>query len=224
MMGPSAPHRRSPAELKAELEAERAGAPFLVWRGPGGDQRLLALEPGRLTVGRDLGCDICLAEDEEVSRLHAELERVGTHWVLADHGLSRNGTFVNGERLLGERPLRDGDVLRFGATQLRFRSPADARGRSTRAAVGTPAAETLTPTQQRVLVALCRPYRDGSPFATPASNQQIADEVSLSVPRVKAHLRDLFEKLEVGELPHNQKRVRLVEVAFQIGAVSPREL
>src|SRR5918996_3047602 len=163
MEGSFGRHKRSPAALKAELEAERRGIPFLVWHEPSGEQRLLELEPGRLTVGRDLGCDVCLGEDEEVSRLHAELERVGSHWVLADHGLSRNGTFVNGERLLGERPLRDGDVLRFGTTQLRYRSPADASGRSTRPASGTPAAETLTPTQQRVLLALCRPYRDGSP-------------------------------------------------------------
>jgi DNA-binding NarL/FixJ family response regulator len=75
-----------------------------------------------------------------------------------------------------------------------------------------------------VLVALCRPYRDGSPFATPASNQDIANEVALSVPRVKAHLRDLFERLGVEDLPHNAKRVKLVEIAFQTGAVSVREL
>ena len=64
----------------------------------------------------------------------------------------------------------------------------------------------------------------GQPFATPASNQQIADEVSPSVPRVKAHLHDLIERLGVGELPHNAKRAKLVEVAFQTGAVSVREL
>ena len=75
-----------------------------------------------------------------------------------------------------------------------------------------------------MLVALCRPFRDGSPFATPASNLEIAAEVMLSVPRVKAHLHDLFERLGVGDLPHNAKRAKLVEVAFQTGAVSAREL
>jgi hypothetical protein len=177
-----------------------------------------------LTVGRDAGCDLVLAGDEEVSRLHAELELVGSHWVLADHGLSRNGTFLNGERLLGERPLRDGDTIRFGATQVRFHAPGERGGNSTRPAAGAPAAESLTPTQRAVLVALCRPYRDGSPFATPASNQDIADEVHLSIPRVKAHLHDLFERLEVGDLPHNAKRAKLVELAFHTGAVSPRDL
>jgi pSer/pThr/pTyr-binding forkhead associated (FHA) protein len=217
-------HERSPAELKEQIEAERRGMPFLLWRADGA-QRILALPAtGRVTVGRDAGCDLALAGDEEVSRLHAELERVGAHWVLADHGLSRNGTFLNGERLLGERPLRDGDTIRFGATQVRFHAPGERGGNSTRPARETPAAESLSPTQRAVLVALCRPYRDGSPFATPASNQQIAQEVSLSVPRVKAHLHDLFERLDVGDLPHNAKRAKLVEIAFQTGAVSPRDL
>jgi hypothetical protein len=217
-------HGRSPADLKAQLEAERRGTPFLLWREDR-EQRILSLPAdGRLTVGRDAGCDLVLAADEEVSRLHAELELVGAHWVLADHGLSRNGTFLNGERLLGERPLRDGDMIRFGATQVRFHAPRERGGNSTRPAAGAPAAESLSPTQRAVLVALCRPYRDGSPFATPASNQDIADEIHLSIPRVKAHLHDLFERLDVGELPHNAKRAKLVEVAFQTGAVSPREL
>ena len=75
-----------------------------------------------------------------------------------------------------------------------------------------------------MLVALCRPFKDGSPYATPASNQEIADAVMLSVPRVKAHLRDLFERLGVQDLPHNAKRAKLVEVALQTGAVTTREL
>ncbi len=175
-------------------------------------------------AGRDEGCDVALAHDDEVSRLHAELEQVGAHWVLADHGLSRNGTFLNGERLHGEKALHDGDTVRLGATQLVFRAPAEAPVKPTRPASGTPAVETLTPTQRAVLVALCRPYRDGSPFATPASNQQIAAEVALSVPRVKAHLHDLFERLGVADLPHNAKRAKLVEVALSSGAVSVREL
>jgi len=70
----------------------------------------------------------------------------------------------------------------------------------------------LTDTQHRILVALCRPVGDGGGFATPATNQQIADEVYLSVDAVKAHLRTLYRKFEIEELPHNQKRARLVEL------------
>ena len=81
----------------------------------------------------------------------------------------------------------------------------------------------LTDTQRRVLVALCRPYRDGD-FATPATNQQIAEELFLSVDAVKMHLRTLFGKFALGDLPQNQKRARLAETALQSGAVSRHEL
>jgi DNA-binding NarL/FixJ family response regulator len=41
---------------------------------------------------------------------------------------------------------------------------------------------------------------------------------------VKTHLRALFEKFGVAELPQNQKRVALVERALQSGLVSERDL
>jgi DNA-binding NarL/FixJ family response regulator len=75
-----------------------------------------------------------------------------------------------------------------------------------------------------VLVALCRPFRDGAAFATPATNQQIAGELHLSVDAVKSHLRALFEKFGVTDLPQNAKRVALVERALQSGLISERDL
>ena len=56
------------------------------------------------------------------------------------------------------------------------------------------AAATVSPAQRRVLVALCRPYKDGADFATPATNSEIGAELHLSVDAVKTHLRALFEK------------------------------
>jgi hypothetical protein len=82
----------------------------------------------------------------------------------------------------------------------------------------------VTDTQRRVLVALCRPFREGSEFASPATNKQVADEVFLSVDAVKANLRALFETFDVGDLPQNQKRVRLAELALRSGVISPRDL
>jgi hypothetical protein len=77
----------------------------------------------------------------------------------------------------------------------------------------------LTDTQARILAALCRPISEGNHFATPATNQEIADTVFLSVDAVKGHLRTLYRKFGIEDLPHNQKRARLVELAVAGGYV-----
>ena len=81
----------------------------------------------------------------------------------------------------------------------------------------------LSTTQLRVLVALCRPYTAPGSRARP-SDQQIADELFLSVGVVRTHLRVLFAKFERRRLPEDQRRVRLVERAFYDGLVSERDL
>ena len=65
----------------------------------------------------------------------------------------------------------------------------------------------LSEGQRKVLIALCRPLKD-SAYASPATNKEIADEVHLSVDAVKSHLRIIFERFGVDELPQNQKRSR----------------
>jgi len=224
MAGPAGPHSATPAELQDRIAAERSGWPFLLWRA-GGEQRILLLDDDldHATVGRGDEIDVGLDDDGQVSRLHAELERIGGQWTIVDDGLSRNGSFVNGQRLGGRRRLRDGDELRFGSTSVSFRAPPAGDVPETAAATDAPALE-LTETQRRILVALCRPFRDGGAYATPATNQQVADEVHLSVDAVKGHLRALFTKFAVGPLPQNQKRVRLVELALRSGLISVRDL
>jgi hypothetical protein len=81
----------------------------------------------------------------------------------------------------------------------------------------------LTDTQLGILAALCRPLAGGNHFATPATNQEIADEVFLSVDAVKGHLRTLYRKFGIEDLPHNQKRARLVELAIEGGYVQERK-
>lgn len=222
---PLAAHAATPAELRERIEAERSGAPFLVLRDADGAQRLLVLDPaaGRVTIGRGAGSDLALAWDEEVSRLHAELERLGDEWTVVDDGLSRNGTFVNGRRISGRHRLRDGDVLRVGRTQIAFRVPEPADSSPTVAAGGGAEVPALSATQRAVLTALCRPYKDAE-LATPATNQQIADELFLSVDAVKAHLRTLFGFFGVQHLPQNQKRSYLAMRALRDGVVTRRDL
>ena len=61
--------------------------------------------------------------------------------------------------------------------------------------IDAPGADSLTDTQRAILDALQRPLRDGGPYATPATNREIAAEVYLSVDAVKGHLRALYARL-----------------------------
>jgi pSer/pThr/pTyr-binding forkhead associated (FHA) protein len=210
-----------PSELKAQLALERRSVPFLMYRTGEDEQRLVELSPegSPVTVGRRPEADIPLAWDTEVSRLHSTIERVGSDWVLVDEGLSRNGSYVNGARLLGRHRLEDGDRLCFGETVVLYRHPGEGESGTTGSVPAGAASIPLTPTQRKVLIALCRPVNE-SAFATPATNREIAEEVFLSVDAVKAHLRGLFERFGLEGLPQNQKRARLAASALVTGLLS----
>ena len=225
-LSPLAPHSASPVELQERLEVERRGRPFLVSRDGAGAQQIVELDsaPDRMTIGRRPANEIALVWDVNVSRVHAELERMGDIWTISDDGLSRNGTWVNTERVSGRRVLRDEDVMRFGDTAIAFRDPARGDTRATADQEETPLAAGISDAQRRVLIALCRPYKNASGFAAPASNKQIADELFIGIDAVKSHLRALFHAFGVGHLPQNQKRARLVERAFTTGLVSDKDL
>lgn len=219
-----APRPRSARELAARLACERGGQPFLLYRNAQDEQLIVVLEPERthLTLGRDPANDIALGWDQEISRAHAELERLAGHWTVTDDGLSRNGTFVNGTRVQGRRRLRDGDCLRLGQTVIVFSVPLAQTGGATVAAARTgPAVEDLTPTQRRVLAALCRPLVLAGGLAPPASNREIAEAVNLSIEGVKGQLRTLSERFGVAELPQNSKRLELAQRALQAGLGAP---
>jgi pSer/pThr/pTyr-binding forkhead associated (FHA) protein len=89
----------------------------------------LALESTRVTVGADPSNDVAVSGDEYVSRLHAVLERLPAGWLIRDLG-SRNGTYVNGERITAERALHPGDSIVVGHTTMAFVSD-DAGARRT---------------------------------------------------------------------------------------------
>jgi FHA domain len=215
----------SPRELKALIEAERTGLPFVQWRDAAGEQHILML-PGdrpRLRIGRREGSDVPLAWDQEVSREHALLEPLGEDWTLVDDGLSRNGSYVNGSQIHGRHRLHDGDRLTFGNTRVTYRQPTAEKGsESTARAAEAPSTIPFSETQRKVLIALCRPRFESS-SAIPATNPQVASEVFLSVDAVKGHLRVLFDRFGLGELPQNEKRSRLVEIVLSSGILRPRD-
>jgi adenylate cyclase len=70
------------------------------------------------SLGRDPRSSIQLF-DKIVSKEHCVLERRGGVFVVRDLG-SLGGTYVNGERVRGERTLKHGDELALGATRARF--------------------------------------------------------------------------------------------------------
>jgi DNA-binding CsgD family transcriptional regulator len=183
-----------------------------VWTPAG--RELVALEAGRLTLGTDPANDLALADDPTLSRLHAVLERYDAGWCVRDLD-SRNGTFVNGQRIWGERPLRPGDELRVGATRLVYRGDEPVGG-------GTQASEPppeLTRREREVLLVLCRTVLAGEAFTEPASIREIAEALVVSEAAVKQHLAHLYGKFGVHD-GGERRRVRLANEALRRGAVT----
>jgi len=205
--------------------APEYGDVYVVRHNTSGEQQRWPLPPegGAVTIGRASSADVCLSEDSHVSRVHAVLERVAGLWTIVDDGLSRNGTFLNGRRLAHRARLRDRDKIRIGETVLTFRAPPQTASPQTVPGGILPAVTRLTEAQRSILAALCRPYEDARPYASPASNQQIANELFLSLDAVKTHLRVLFHKFGIENLPQNQKRARLAEIALELGLVVDTE-
>jgi len=75
----------------------------------------------RITIGRSDVCDISL-DGETVSRVHCEIRRIIGGYLIEDR--SRNGTFLNGSRIL-ESPLRDGDRIRIGKHLIEVELPGE---------------------------------------------------------------------------------------------------
>ena len=184
-----------------------------VWGRSG--RELRALDSQRMTVGTLESNDVVVDADG-VSRVHAVFERFGEAWCVRDLG-SRNGTFVNGGRIIGERALQSGDEILLGRLRLLFRGPL--RGTQTAAITQPPA---LTPRERDVLVALCRPLLTGDAFTEPASIRAIAEELVVSEAAVKQHLSRLYGKFDVAH--RERRRVQLTNAAVARGAVTLGDL
>ncbi len=86
--------------------------------------RMFAIRDGAV-LGRDDSADIVLADPKgELSRRHLRLVLLGGEVVVEDLATT-NGTFVNGERVEGARPLKGGDQIKAGGCTLEF-APAPA--------------------------------------------------------------------------------------------------
>jgi pSer/pThr/pTyr-binding forkhead associated (FHA) protein len=187
---------------------------YLEVLGPDGPS-VAALDRERLAIGKSAENDVALSWDGTVSQLHAVIERFAAGWCVRDVG-SRNGTYLNGERIVGERVLRAGDEIRVGATRLVFST-----GRGSVAPTRTDAVQAapeLTRREREVLIALCRPVLQRNLLTEPATIRGIASELVVSESAVKKHLGRLYDKFAIyGE---ERRRGRLVAEAVRRGAVS----
>src|SRR5436309_687458 len=188
-----------------------------VWKPSG--RELIALSGQRVTLGKASTNDVSLEHDATVSRLHAVLENFGQAWAVRDLG-SRNGTYVNGERIAAERILRSGDELRLGSSRLVFwmtrqadGTPADDETETGRSILRPP---RLTPRELEVLMVLCRPFVSDDPFPEPASVRRMASELFVTDAAVKQHLQHLYDKF--GIHTEGDRRVRLANAAIRLGA------
>jgi len=181
-----------------------------------GGRQFRPLDSERVTVGTLESNDV-VVDGDGVSRVHAVLERFGDAWCVRDLG-SRNGTFVNGDRVIGERALHSGDEILLGRLRLSFH--AQTRGKETAAIAQPP---PLTPRERDVLVALCRPLLAGDAFTEPASIRAIAAELVVSEAAVKQHLSRLYVKFDV-DASVERRRVQLANAAVARGAVKLADL
>lgn len=178
----------------------------------------VVLEAAVYTLGSDAESVDVVVIDVTVSRVHAALERVGGAWLLRDLG-SRNGTRVNGDPVVGQRRLSDGDEVLVGRTRFTFREGVESRRRPTTDALAAPPAD-LTRMERRVLIELCRPLVSHNTFQPPASVREIADRLFIGKNAVQAHLTNLYDKFGVFGDDGTNRRVLLANEAVQRGAVS----
>src|SRR5216117_1710179 len=130
------------------------------------DGREYVITGASLVFGREAGCDV-VVPGKDVSRRHAEIVQTPKGYLLVDS--STNGTFVNEERVEGQRLLARGDVLKLGEEQFRFyadppkAAPGPPEGPAAKAPAAAPPklADTVN-----AMPAAPRPSQGGAPLAS----------------------------------------------------------
>ncbi len=92
--------------------------PVIVWLDGSLSNPHWVVDRPEMILGRDDGCDIVIPV-RQISRQHLRIYLEGGTCIVEDKG-SKNGTWVNGYRLLGMRQLEDGDEIRV-AKDIRLR-------------------------------------------------------------------------------------------------------
>lgn len=81
----------------------------------------VTLDTDDITIGRSESAIITIKSDPEISRVHCAVQRGGNGSFVVLDAASRNGTYLNGVRLMDEAvALAHGDRLRIGHTEMVF--------------------------------------------------------------------------------------------------------
>lgn len=189
------------------------------WR-PGPE--LVPLASERITIGQETSNDLVITSDGTVSRLHAVIERFSSGWCIRDLG-SRNGTWVNGERVFGERVLHADDEIRVGKTRLVLREERKPEVPGARVTEVVAPAPPLTARERDVLLTLCAPLLEGNLFTEPASVREVAERLVVTETAVRQHLLRMYEKFDIPD-SGERRRVLLANEAISRGAVTVGDL
>jgi pSer/pThr/pTyr-binding forkhead associated (FHA) protein len=182
---------------------------------PSGETLEYSIRKNEVEIGKATHNDIVLT-DQTVSNTHAILITRDGAYSIVDLG-SRNGTFVNGERLGTQaRPLSHGDTIQLGQTVLTFRNPAETRANIT----ASLSVESLEEIKARAQLANSgkTPAHAGEPrpssAETPATPAVVP--VPLAAPNEAAIEKEKGEKKKKKDKDKKDDRLR----AAYVGAVS----
>ena len=176
------------------------------------------LSGDEFSIGRAPENDLAIEDDNTVSKFHAVLRRQRHRWTILDLG-ARNGTKLNGQRIVQEMMLRDHFEIGIGRARLLYLNQAEELSDTTEVIKPPP---PITMTEHKVLVELCRPVLSGSRFIPPTPVNDIAKRLFVTRAAVANHISALYRKFDIDESP--QRLVRLAEAALETGAVTLRDL
>lgn len=163
-------------------------------------QRDYPLGDGRFSIGRSEDCDLCL-DDPMASRNHAAIV-VEAGFARVEDLESRNGVFVNHERIAASSPIQHGDLVRVGSQEMKLIW----RG-------GLGRAETLA---GRPVTARLQAFGVLGSLADKAIALGRGDEAERIVGR---QLEQFLDRAERGEMLKDDEFEKAVNYAYKIGVL-----
>jgi pSer/pThr/pTyr-binding forkhead associated (FHA) protein len=206
----------------ADVEQEGTMALLEVFRPQGRELRSLeAPETGDggfadFIVGRSPEVWLSL-EDKNVSKLHAKLSPVAGRWAIEDLG-SRNGTWVNGDRIVQMRIFCHGDYIQLGSTTLHFRDPSLNTDSTTSPKRAAP---PLTPREREVLIELCRPFFSSNLVKKATGRRDMATAMYTGEAAIQQHLGHLYDKFFIDGV--GERRDLLAVAVIEAGIIGPKD-